>query len=312
MRLVPNQPGYPPQLLELPYPPTLDVSGPLDGATKRVAIVGARSAIPGSTDFARKLARTLVNAGAVVVSGGATGVDAAAHEGALDAEGATWVVAPSGRDLVFPEKHAALFARVEQAPRSRMIWPFPEGVGGERVHLRFRNGVLVALSDAVVIVQARLQSGSRNAAAWARGLGRPVWVVPAPPWMANFAGSMHELELGARVLNRLGPFFATIGLRPPTKDQAEQKVGDGRRVEERSLDRSAAARPLLTPPSFEGWTEDEKSIFSSLSGSPTHSDLIADDAHLSAARTSTALLTLALKNVVVEGPDGFFRRRANG
>ena len=94
MRAIPiGDPDYPSRLLLLPRPPEcIWVEGSLEPGTKHVAIVGMREATVDATDFARGLAREVAAAGAVVISGGALGIDKAAHEGALEA-GRTWVLA---------------------------------------------------------------------------------------------------------------------------------------------------------------------------------------------------------------------------
>jgi DNA processing protein len=160
-----------------------------------VAVVGSRAALPEALTFARDLGSALARAGAVVVSGGAVGVDAHAHEGALDANGRTWAIAGTGQDHCYPPEHAALFDRIGKGPGA-MVWPF-EAHYGHRSGFLARNRVLVALADAVVVVQAGIPSGALHAAAWARKLDKPLWVVPAAPWMKEFAGSRLLLEKGA-------------------------------------------------------------------------------------------------------------------
>src|SRR4051794_10108698 len=107
-RLVPGHPRYPRSLENLPAPPPLTTSGPLDHEGYVVAIVGSREPTPEALAFASELAAELARANVVVISGGARGIDTAAHEAAL-AHGATWCVAPTGRDHVYPEENAKLF-----------------------------------------------------------------------------------------------------------------------------------------------------------------------------------------------------------
>ena len=250
-----------------------------------MAIVGARKAEPAAYAYAKALAGAVVQAGGVVVSGGALGIDEAAHEGALEAGGRTWCVAGTGRDHVFPPEHAELFARIAAGPGA-MIWPFPPSYV-HRAGFLARNGILVALSDAVVIVQAGGRSGALRAASRARKLMRPVWVVPVPPWQPwsgpdfDFAGSRQLLSEGARLLLSTESFLASLGL-------------------------GLASPP--PPRHARALTETEQAIVSATSAEPSHLDAIVERAHLSTQAVSSALLTLALENVVVEGPPGFFRR----
>lgn len=307
MKLRRNDPAYPQKLLELPNPPAvLTTSGPI-AARRAVAIVGSRSATDESLAFAHDLAFQLAAAGVVVVSGGAIGVDGAAHRGALAAGGVTWVVSPTGADRLYPPDHRALFDEVAGSAESRMIWPFPDRHAVTPDSFLYRNGVLAALSETLVVVQAHFQSGSRNAASWARDLGRPVWAMTAAPWMTRFCGSSSEIELGrALPLCTSRQLLKALGLGEPVP--APQLL--------LPLQKSARARPAgripappLRPLNTASWTPEEKLVFSELCTDPMHMDQIVEATGLAVPPTSTALLTLALKDVVVEGPNGFFRRR---
>ncbi len=289
-RITRHDPDYPARLKALPDTPAITVTdGFTDDARRRVAVVGSREALPGSLVFARALAGDLARAGVVVVSGGAIGVDRAAHEGALDAGGATWLVAPHGKDHVSPKQNEDLFARVAASPGSAVVYPFRDDVGCDKLTPRARNGVLVALADEIVVVQAKLKSGSRNAASWARSLGRPVWVLPGPEGVW-FAGSAAELARGARPLQASPELFRG----PESAPSDKIKEGPSEHVPDPS------------------WSDREKLVFSLLSDTPKHIDDVASRAASGVGVVVTALLTLSLKNVVVEGPDGFFRRKKRG
>jgi DNA processing protein len=323
VELSPADARYPERLKNLPSRPTLDLSGPLDERRLAIAIVGARRATPESRAFAAHLAGSLARAGVVVISGGAEGIDTAAHTAALEAGGHTWVVAPTGRDHVFPPSNRALFASIAASGSSRMIWPFPPDTRSSEPTYLARNGVLVALSDGVVVIQARHASGSRNAMRWARELGRTLWVVPTAPWDSDgFEGSNAELSHArtsvprgggerrpsdVRALVEPAQLLRELGL--PSAPPDPNKPSRGRKGRSEPLpfplQRGAPRRRHAVP--AEGLSGDENSIISSISASPMHLDDIAEKAGLSAAAAATALLTLALKDVVVEGPDGFFR-----
>jgi DNA processing protein len=255
-------------------------------AERAVAIVGSRQAADGALAFAAELASTLVRADVVVVSGGASGVDAAAHTSALRAGGKTWAVAGTGPEHCYPPEHAKLFDSIARGPGA-MLWPFSPGA--RRAFLA-RNEVLVALADALVVVQARsLRSGALHAATCARKLGKPLWVVPAAPWMSDFAGSLKLLEQGARALTSTGPLLRSLGLSP-------------------SFDGAPAAPEFEPEPRGHALSSSEYSVLRSLSDVPCHMDAIVARANESVQAVAGALLTLALENVVVEGPPGFFRR----
>lgn len=308
MRVLPHEPEYPRAALDLArhiVPPALTLSGPLERGHRVVAIVGSREAEQASIEFAHRLAYDLANVGIIVASGGAKGVDAAAHNGALDAGGTTWLVACTGRDAgPYPEDHVDLFNAVASSDTSRMIWPFPDDQPKTKETPRFRNGILTSLACAVVVIQARIGSGSINAATWARRLERPLYVVPGRPWDDNFIGSNHLISRGAIPLLSERQLF--IDLRLPTdglRDPAPHYVPPRHLKEERESLEKRAPKTLLVG----AQTPEENLIQSVLSEAPTHQDKIIAKSELGASSTLTALLTLSLRDVVVEGPDGFFR-----
>jgi DNA processing protein len=299
VHLTPLDHNYPPRLRSLPDPPaSITVSGGAVDSACAVAVVGSRQAVPDALHFAKDLALELTKAGVVVVSGGAEGVDRAAHEGALFAGGRTWAIAGTGHEHCFPPEHAALFAVIGRGPGA-MVWPFSPGYQ-RRSGFLLRNRVLVALSDAVVIVQAGLRSGALHAASWAKKLQKPLWVVPAAPWMSGFDGSRQLLDAGARPLASIEGFLGALGVAgrpvagsPPVPPQAVEPF-------------LGPSRPLLAPLSAPA-----VAVLAALSARASHADAIAARAHLTAQATAATLLTLALEDVVVEGPPGFFRRRDN-
>jgi DNA processing protein len=248
----------------------------------------------------------------IVVSGGAEGVDTNAHRGALAGGGVTWCVACTGRGDVFPLQNADLFHAVERSRGSRMIWPFPDGTPKDENTPRKRNGVLVGLAECVIVLQAKMQSGSRNAASWARRQGVPLFIAPGRPWDHEFEGSNLEIMEGAQPLLGAGWLFHSLQL--PKPDLKDPRAILGKAPPYGSI-RRRARRPEtigdlpLFPVDRSTWSEDEKAVFSRLSLAPRQQDAIIASAGLPTSSTLTALLTLSLKDVVVEGPDGFFRRR---
>jgi DNA processing protein len=163
-----------------------------------VAIVGTRYPSPRGVRFTEELAGALARRGVAVLSGGAKGIDTAAHRGALAAGGTTVVVAPAGLDVPFPKENRALFHDIIDAGGAYLSLAPDEQPAKLSIFFR-RNGCLVALAHAVVVAQAPVRSGTRNAAKWARRLGRPLLAVPYAPWQKCGSGSIVELRLGAKV-----------------------------------------------------------------------------------------------------------------
>lgn len=170
---------YPGGLCDLsPPPPVVYLRGRLPRG-RGVAIVGTRTASRAACDEAARFAAAMVGAGRFVVSGGAYGIDAGAHVGALDAGGATVVVFGGGLDRPYPDRHIALFERT--ARQGSLLSAFRPGTPPVRGGFLARNAIIAALSDAVVVVGAGWRSGARSTALAARKLGRPVGVVPGSP-----------------------------------------------------------------------------------------------------------------------------------
>jgi DNA processing protein len=294
-QLMPLDPNYPSRLRGRRYAPaTISVQGGALEAPLVVGIVGSRKASPAAMRYAGRLARVLASEGAVIVSGGAVGIDGAAHRGALEAGGRTWVVAPTGHRHCFPSEHAELFAEVARGPGA-MIWPFPPEHHGRSAFLA-RNRVLVTLADAVVVVQAGKRSGALHAARWTRTLCKPLWVVPVGPWVPGFKGSRKLINGGARALTSTHLLLVALGLRPQGNRHPRSAgvLGPHR------------PHPALRPAPH---SEHEFKVLAAISAAPLHTDAICSSAGLSPQATTAALLTLALENVVVEGPPGFFRRQ---
>ena len=196
--LSPGDPLYPTRLLDLITPPLLlRVAGDWPLADKRVAIVGTRRASSRALDFSFELAADLARVGACVVSGGALGIDGAAHQGALDAGGQTAVVLPTGIADGYPHQHGELFERVANA--GAILTEHPDGAPPFRGRFLERNRLIAALSDVVVVVQAPPRSGALNTADHAKRLGRPLLVVPSAPWDGRSKGGLALLKAGARI-----------------------------------------------------------------------------------------------------------------
>jgi DNA protecting protein DprA len=156
---------------ELPPPPRLAVVG------SRAAHRPYRAAVPW-------LVRGAGRAGWSVVSGGAVGIDGDAHAAALGEGVPQLVVLPCGPDRAYPPQHAPLFRDVAAAPRSGVLYAHPPGTAPARGMFASRNAVIVALCDAVVVVEASVRSGTMITAALAARRGRPRAIIPGSPGAA--------------------------------------------------------------------------------------------------------------------------------
>jgi DNA processing protein len=188
----------------------LDGPPPPDPAAS-VAVVGGRRASPLRRAAARTLGAGLARAGWCVVSGGAVGVDAAAHAGALDAGGRTVVVLGCGLDVPYPRANTALFARV-RAAGGTLLSEQPPGSRPLAANFLPRNRLIAALAAAVVVVEAAEDSGSLSTAraAGSRGAGR-VLVLPGAPWDPGAAGCNQLIRDGATLVRSLTDILEELG-----------------------------------------------------------------------------------------------------
>lgn len=184
---------------ELAVPPaTLHLVGTLPTAIG-VAVVGTRHPTNDAIEYTHSLVSELAAAGLAIWSGGAIGIDAAAHRAAMRAGVPTVVVAPAGWSHPYPPENASLFEEI--VVRGGAYLSIVDDECPAKRHQFFaRNALLISMVDAVVVIQAGFRSGARNAAKFARMLGRALFVAPSSPWITQGLGCNLELGLGARIL----------------------------------------------------------------------------------------------------------------
>lgn len=202
-----SDPDYPALLGEIIDPPlALHVRGDRTlPASPCVAIVGSRRASPYGINAARHLARQLAQAGLTIVSGLALGVDAAAHEAALDCGGRTIAVLGTGVDLTYPRSNAKLFRRIEA--EGLILSEFGPGTPPLPENFPVRNRVISGLSLGTVIVEATGRSGSLITARMAAEQGREVFAVPGSIFSAGTEGTHRLIQYGAKLVHDAGDVF---------------------------------------------------------------------------------------------------------
>jgi len=220
---------YPRSLLELGHaPPALFHIGRRDLlARPALAIVGSRHATAQGRDTAREFAHALAGAGLTIVSGLAVGIDAAAHEGALDTDASTLALVGTGLDRVYPARNRDLAMRIAQ--RGALVSEYLPGTPPRKEHFPQRNRLISGLAVGVLVVEATLSSGSLITARLAGEQGRDVFAIPGSIH-SPFAKGCHKLiregaklvETAADILDELDPQRAKTKAAGPVAPDAPQ------------------------------------------------------------------------------------------
>jgi DNA processing protein len=185
-----------------------------------VAIVGTRAATAYGKALAREFAAALVRAGCCIISGLALGIDAAAHTGALEAGGVTIGVLGGGHEEFFPPRNRPLAERMV-ACGGAVLSPYPPQHPAYPSQFLQRNGVVAALCDAVVVIEAPARSGALNTAGWAAGR-IPVFAVPGDVDRPHVAGCHALIRDGAILARGAQDVIDDLRLAAPEQRAAPQ------------------------------------------------------------------------------------------
>ena len=205
---------YPPALRDLDSPPSALIGrGELAvleayPASKAVAIVGSRRATSYGRETSRSLAAELAEAGVLVVSGLAFGIDACAHRGALDSGGDTVAVLGCGPDRAYPAAHRHLWRRIGE--EGAVVSELPPGSVPWRWTFPARNRILAGLAGMTVVVEAAARSGSLVSARLAREAGRELGAVPGPVASRQSGGPNALLADGAHLVRGAEDVLAVL------------------------------------------------------------------------------------------------------
>jgi DNA processing protein len=184
-----------------------------------VAVTGSRAATAYGSYLGAELGSCLGGLGHAVISGGAFGIDAAAHRGALAADGVTIVVTAGGPDVSYPAAHAELFSTI--AANGALVSEAPPGTLPARLRFQARHRVIAALAAGTVIVEAGLRSGALAVATCARDLGRPVMAVPGPVTSDLSAGCNELIRSGHATLVASGSNVTSTLMAAPAPGTAQ-------------------------------------------------------------------------------------------
>ncbi|PPB79845.1 DNA processing protein [Albidovulum inexpectatum] len=309
-----GEPDYPEPLAGLDdAPPVLWVRGCIDTFTRpMIALVGSRAASSLGLRMARKLGRDLAEAGFCVVSGLARGIDAAAHQAAL--EGGTIAVMPGGVDVIYPPEHETLARSIVE--NGALVSEHPPGEQPTARHFPARNRIVAGLCRAVIVVEAAPGSGSLITARQALDQGREVMAVPGHPLDPRAAGCNMLIRDGATLVRGIQDVLEALSIPAEPSMPAQDKDHRGT---------CAGSHPAPTPPlprahqgpaaahrSDEQTQEDAMAgaqtlsarILAQLGPSPIAEDQLIRDLDLPAARLASELTVLELEGRILRHPGG--------
>ncbi len=285
---------YPRALLDIPDPPmilyALGQTAGLNGlsSVSCLAIVGSRNPTPQGTQNALAFAQSLRAAGLTVVSGLALGIDGAAHEGALSGAApgalATIAVVGTGLDRVYPKHHLALAHRIAQ--HGLILSEYPLGTPPLNANFPKRNRIIAGLSQATLVVEAALKSGSLITAKQAVEQGKEVLAIPGSIHATQSKGCHALIKQGAKLV------------------ESAQDVLDELRLPD----------PFKTPTRFvdDVQTPEDDGLLVHLGFDPVHLDALQARCGWDTASLQAELLTLELDGRLARLPGGLFQRLGRG
>jgi DNA processing protein len=200
----------------------------------RVAIVGSRKVTPYGKAITTQLAGELAGQGVAIISGLAFGVDALAHQAALEAGGITTAVLPTGLDKIYPSSHTGLAKNILDSGGA-LLTEYPDGTVGHKGNFIRRNRLVSGLSDAVLITEAAEHSGTMHTAAFAIKQGRKLLVVPGNITSSQSVGTNNLIKAGAKLVTSAADILHALGIkfaardpkkRPSNLDPNEQLILD--------------------------------------------------------------------------------------
>ena len=289
--LISSDENYPASLREIYDPPlVLYVKGELTVKDKNaVAMVGSRMTTHYGIETARKLGYQLAYVGVTVVSGGARGIDTAAHQGALSGKGRTVAVLGTGINLVFPVENAELFERI--AANGAVVTQFPFNRKADKQTFPIRNRIVAGMTLGTVVVEANLSSGALITANFATEYGRQVFAVPGRIDSPRSKGCHDLIKKGAKlcegaedVLSEFEYLFPPSN-RPPSSAETGQLFA----IE---------------------LSDSEKKVYDAVGEEEVHIDDIIRRSGLAASGVSVALLALEMKRILRQLPGRMYVRNS--
>jgi DNA processing protein len=278
---------YPELLREIYDPPmVLYVKGKLTAKDKNgVAMVGSRMTTHYGIEVARKLAYQLAYTGVTVVSGGARGIDTAAHQGALSGKGRTICVLGTGISIIFPPENAELFERI--AANGAVISQFPYNRKADKQSFAIRNRIVAGMTLGTVVVEANLTSGALITANFATEYGRQVFAVPGRIDSPRSKGCHELIKKGAKLCEGVEDILSEFEYLFPASN------------------RPPSANETGVLPALD-LSENEQKVFGVLDSEELTTDDVIRKSGLPSSAVSVALFSLEMKRLVRQLPGKLF------
>lgn len=283
-----------------------------------IGIVGTRRATPYGMQIAQTLGYQIAGCGALVLSGGADGIDTQALLGALRSGKKVVAVLGFGADIIYPARNRELFHRIQL--QGCLITEYPPGTPAYSWNFLQRNRLISGLSNGVLVVEAPARSGALNTAAHARDQGRDVFVVPGNINVPACAGSNALLQdyafavftgwdvvssyqcLYPHTVRRFDGAPAPAAAVAQTRQLPQQPVGPAPEPRNKSIDNPDKSNYSVIDNKQQACTAEEEQVLKCLSATPRYVDEVIAESQLPAGTVLSALTTLALKGLVENHP----------
>lgn len=291
---------YPPNLREIYDPPfLLYVKGTLLPRDRRaIGVVGSRRCTHYGSEAARKLSYQLAHAGVTILSGLARGIDTAAHEAALAAEGRTIAVLGSGVGNIYPPENQALADRIAEDGNGAVISEFPVLYVPDRQSFPLRNRIVSGMSEGILVAEAPQRSGALITASQALDQGRSVYAIPGPIDRDTSTGCNRLIQSGAKlvidsrdILEELEMLLPPEPAQPSLDPEEETEINTG------------DSDPIVLQ-----LTEQERAVLEATEPSETQIEVIITGCGLPAHTVSTVLLQLEMRHLVKQFPGKYFAK----
>ena len=299
--------AYPLRLAEIYDPPlVLFVRGELRESDSRcVAMVGTRRASPYGTRMAEQLAKELAAQHVTVVSGLASGIDAVAHRGAIQAGGRTIAVLGCGVDVTYPRENAELMEAITR--HGCVISQFPMGAGPSRGNFPYRNRIISGLCQGTLIVEAPESSGALITARQAADQGREVFAVPGQVGMRNSAGPHRLIQEGAKLVQNANDILVELEMpeaaplphpEPPPQPDSKPQQKPAMAAPKPAPTSPPPRTPEPTPSPRPQLSSAESQVLDALAPNGSYVDEIAMACKVSISEALSSLTLLELKGLV--------------